>query len=734
MRPATQVAIIAISVCICSCTNDPYRPGESKKQTYFQSFGASPSKLDPASAYYSHEGRIIDQIYEPPFTYHYLKRPYALIPQTAEAIPKAVYYGKDGKRIANPDPLPKEVHRAEYTIHIKAGISYQNHPCFAKDDEGKPYYRNATLKDIREYDHPSEFEHQGTREVKASDYALQIRRLCDPRTDSPIYSTLKQYVLGMDKLHDAIANALEEERQRRKSLSGPNYNQQMDEKKRPVVLDLMSFEFPGVIVFNDSSFKIVLKKKYPQILYWMCMHFFGPVPQEALDFYGQAVMVEKQFVLNRCPVGSGPYYLKLYDPNRLMILERNPNYHQDHYPIEGAPGDLEAGLLADAGKRIPFIHQQVYRIEKEAIPHWHKFLQGYVDSSGVADDVFDQAIDIRPGDDPTLSDAMKGKNIRLATAVETTFYYVQFNMHDDVIGGYDEKKRKLRQAISIALDYGEYLDIFENGQGVVSQGPIPPGIFGYKSGEKGTNPFVCEWDSLSKRYVRKPIEHARKLMKEAGYPDGRGRDGKQLTLFFDHSSGGRPGFRSYFDWMRRKLDQIGVRFKERGTELGRFREKRRNGTWQISSSGWLADYPDPENFLFLFFGTNGLVKYGGVNTCNYESEQFDVLFRKLETMANSDQRQTLIDEAMRVLQRDCPAIWMYHPVAYSLHHEWYNNVKPHQMSYNTKKYLRIDPVLRTRKQAAWNRPIWWPVALLCVLALALAIPATITIRRRERGH
>jgi len=72
------------------CTNNPYRPGENAEPTYFGSFSTPPTKLDPTSAYYVHEGMLIDQIYEPPFTYHYLKRPYELMPQTAVEIPKPV--------------------------------------------------------------------------------------------------------------------------------------------------------------------------------------------------------------------------------------------------------------------------------------------------------------------------------------------------------------------------------------------------------------------------------------------------------------------------------------------------------------------------------------------------------------------------------------------------------------------------------------------------------------------
>jgi oligopeptide transport system substrate-binding protein len=310
---------------------------------------------------------------------------------------------------------------------------------------------------------------------------------------------------------------------------------------------------------------------------------------------------------------------------------------------------------------------------------------------------------------------------------------LSFNMMDDLVGGYSEEKRKLRQAVSIAMNYNEYIDIFSNGRGIMAQGPIPPGIFGYRAGEEGTNPYVDEWDPKRKKHVRKPIEVARKLLAEAGYPGGIGPDGNQLTIYYDHSGAGSTSFRATFTWMRAQVSRIGVRFEERGSDLSRFREKRAEGNWQMSSSGWLADYPDPENFLFLFYGPNSLVKVGGANTVNYESAEYDRLFTQMESMKNSPERMEIIKQLMDTIQKDAPAVWMTHPVDYGLYHEWYKNTKPHKMSANTKKFVRVEPELRVAAQAAWNKPITWPIYLIVALLLAGAIPAAVQIHRQEKG-
>ncbi|MBT7702394.1 MAG: peptide ABC transporter substrate-binding protein, partial [Verrucomicrobia bacterium] len=428
-----------------SCSNNPYRPGETAESTYFSTFATPPTKLDPTSAYYSHEGAIIDQIYEPPFTYHYLKRPYELIPLTATAIPPPVYLDADGAVLPETDATTERVKRVQYTINLRPDIRYQEHPCFALTPTGDSLYADAAASDIAPYDSPSRFPTQSSRPLMARDYALQIRRLADPRLASPIFSTIARYIEGMTELQEAYTTMLAEARDARRDAGGLTYNQEQDEKANPLVIDYMAPDFPGCVVLDDLTYRITLTTKYPQILYWMCMHFFGPVPQEAIDFYAIPAVAAAQFSLNRCPVGTGPYFLDTFRPNELIVLSQNPNYHPDFYPTDGAPGDEAAGLLADAGQRLPFIKQQVYRMEKEAIPSWNKFLQGYVDASGIASDVFDQAIEMAAGSDPTLSPAMDAKGMRLLTDIRTMLWWTAFNFKDDVVGGLAPERCKLRQ-------------------------------------------------------------------------------------------------------------------------------------------------------------------------------------------------------------------------------------------------------------------------------------------------
>ena len=107
--------------------------------------------------------------------------------------------------------------------------------------------------------------------------------------------------------------------------------------------------------------------------------------------------------------------------------------------------------MKDAGKRLPFIDKLVFKLEKEAIPRWNKFLQGYYDNSGITSDSFDQAVAMSDSGGVELTGEMKDKGIRLLTSVRPSSYYAGFNMTDNVVGGYGAAPAALRQAISIAL-------------------------------------------------------------------------------------------------------------------------------------------------------------------------------------------------------------------------------------------------------------------------------------------
>jgi ABC-type transport system substrate-binding protein len=700
-----RAAIVAGLSVLAACGdvwNDPYPADQRGANVLYSAFSERPKHLDPQVAYTEDEYTFISQIYEPPLQYHYLKRPYELIPATLVAMPKVTEYDAAG-RVLPPGSEAAKVARTVYELAIRPGIRYQPHPAF-----------NGRLPDasaIARASTAAELGPPSSRELVADDYIYSIKRLVHPRLHSPIGGMMAEHIVGLKELSEALAQGA---------------------KTTPGWIDLDAYPLSGVEKVDAHTFRIALKGKYPQFLYWLAMPFFAPVSRDVERFYAQPGMAEKNLTLDWHPVGTGPYMLTENNPNSRMVLTRNPNFHGEAYPTEGEPADREAGLLEDAGKPMPFIDRAVFTREKEAIPYWNKFLQGYYDASGISSDSFDQAVRVGSGGDVTLTDEMREKGIRLLTSVRASTYYMGFNMADPVVGGLDEKRRKLRQAISMAIDQEEFITIFMNGRGVAAMGPLPPGIFGFEEGREGLNTQLYDWDEKAGQPRRKGIAVARALLAEAGYPNGRHeKTGEPLVVNLD-TTGGGMGDKARLDWLTRQLARIDVQLVVRSTDFNRFQEKLRKGAQQIFYLGWNADYPDPENFFFLLYGKEATLKGGGENKSNYENPEFDRLFERTKNMDNTPARLALIRQMTRILQRDAPWSFGFFPKSYALGHVWLKNRKPNNIANNTLKYQRVDFATRQRLRDEWNSPVRWPLVALAALAVLIVGPAVIAWRRRER--
>jgi oligopeptide transport system substrate-binding protein len=714
-----------------ACTNNPYRPSEARQNIYYDTFSEEPKHLDPARAYSEDEYEFINQIYEPLLQYHYLLRPYALVPLTTTAVPEPTLYGQNGQRLPA-DAADADVAKVVYEITLRPDIQYQEHPSFARAADGSYRWHLPSGTPFPQIAHPDELPTKGSRTLRAEDYVYQIKRLAHPLIECPIYPLLANYIDGFAALRQTLEREIERVRTARRQAGGVFYNQEADERINPIYLDLRQYDLPGAQAIDDLTLRITLTKKYPQFVYWLAMPFFAPVPWEVDRFYTQSAAVQQNITIDRFPVGTGPFTLAVNQSNYHMVLRRNPNFHVEAYPTEGTAEDEAHGLLADRGKRLPFLQEAVYVLEKESVPRWNKFLQGYYDTSGISSDVFDQAVQFGATGNAELTSVLRAKGIRLVTEVTPSVSYYAFNMLDDVVGGYDGKQRKLRQALSIALNMEELIQIFMNGRGIAAQGPIPPGIFGYQEGKEGINPVVYDWDAERGMPQRKSLETAKRLLAEAGYPGGRDAAGKLLVIFFDTVASG-AGSKAPLDWMRKQFAAIGVQLQVRSTDYNQFRNKVLQGNFQLLRWGWNADYPDPENFLFLLYGPNAKATSQGENAANYDNPRFNDLFQRIENMPNSPERAALIRDMLAIAREDAPWIWGIYPVGYGLYQSWYDNAKPMFFGNNTLKYKAIDPEKRQQLRLAWNQPVTTPLWVALGLLVLGTIPATVTIYRRQRG-
>lgn len=714
---------------LAACNNNPLPSDSAATNTLFTGVVEnSPRHLDPTASYWSNDTPYTYQIYEPLYGYHYLKRPFQLVPKTAVEVVKPSYVDKDGKPL--PDDAPGEqIAESVYDVRIKPGVRFQPHPAFAKDAQGRyAYHTDHAMQpgELGDRRTPLDFEQTGTRELVADDFVYAIKRHATTRITTPIYGVFSEYVVGL-KEYGPLIKA--EDAKLRAGTDKANQD-------RPF-LDFRRWPLAGATAPEKHLLRIRIKGKYPQWNYWMQMTFMAPVPWEADAFYAQPGMAQAGLTLDTWPVGTGPYMMVEFVKDRRHTLKRNPNYRGEPYPCDGMPGDKEAGLLDDCGKTMPFIDTLVSTIEREAVPRRAKFTAGFYDVEVFErpDTGMDYRVAMQDSEDVRRDYLRKG--FRLAQSADVNSYFVGFNMLDPTIGNgatpeQKARNRKLRQAISIAMDYEEYSKIFPKKAGATAMGPLPAGIAGSREGTlEGVNPVTHK--VVDGQIVRRPIADAKKLMVEAGYPNGRdAATGRPLVLNYDFYAPPTPERKPEIDWVVRQFAKIDIQLEVRATENSQFQDKVRKGTYQVFWLGWNADYPDAENFMFLLYGPNGKTKFDGENTSNYANPEYDRLFSQLKTLDDGPEKQAVIDQLVGIARDDAPWTFGFFPYASAAVQSWVHNSKSAILIRDQGRYLRLDVAERVARQKEWNRPVWWPMIAAALAALALVAVALRTLKRRER--
>ena len=723
---AMAAAVCAASL-LAACNNSPYPAGAAKDNTLYLSFDErSPRYLDPTASYTAPESVYTYQITEPLYGYHYLKRPYTLIPRVAAAVVKPYYLDAQGRRLPEDAPAD-QIAQSVYDVPIRPGVLYAPSPAFAKDAQGHYRYHHLTAKELGDKRSPWQFEHQGTRELEAADFVYALKRHATTRIEAPIFGLFSEHVLGL-KAYGALIR--EENAKLLKGLpeSTPD---------KPF-LDFRKWPLEGAEAVDKHLLRVRIKGKYPQWSYWMSTTFMAPIPWEADLFYAQPGMAEHGLSWNQWPVGTGPYMMTTYEQDRRHVMSRNPNYRKDDfYPCEGMPDDGPAGRLADCGKPMPFIDKIVATLIKERVPRKEMFKQGYLDLPDLERGDWGVEFYADASDSAETDAFFRQRGFAFPRSTDPNNWYLGFNMLDPVIGKgrtpeEEERHRKLRQALSIAIDWEEgYGRIFKNRGGVTAYGPVPPGVFGSREAQPGFfNPVTHRL--VNGKVERRPLEDAKQLLTEAGYPDGRdAKTGQPLVLNYDFMRTVTPEVKAENDWLVKQFAKLGVQLDVRATDYNQFQEKVRQGKHQVFWWGWFADYPDAENFLFLLYGPNSKSLHEGENSANYESAEFDRLFKQVQVLDDGPQKQQVIDRMVQIAQQDAPWAFGYWAWTGQAYQHWVYNGKPSIVIRDPVRYYRIDPQERAQRQGEWNRPVWWPLLVLVVGFAAIVWMTRRSFRKRE---
>lgn len=665
------VGVFIVSTLV-ACSNNPYPEADSDRKILYRTMRGSPPKtLDPAVAYSVVDHLVTGAVYATLLDYDYLARPYRLIPGIAEEIPEEVAAG-DGTY--------------SLSFRLRPDLHYDDDPCFVLGTPG------AT-----------------SRPIRAADVAFQLMRIADPSVGSPVAAVFNR-VVGFEDFTERL--------QAMRGADPLFAAQRIDEQYRA------AGGIEGVVAHSDRDLEIVLADTFPQLAYWFAMEFTTPLPWEAVAYYDGE---EGRDVFSEHAVATGPFRITRYDKRTRIALRRNENWYGIRhpewrapaatYPTEGSEEDVAAGLLDPkyVGQPLPFLEGVEIVHEKESIPGFNKFLQGYYDYAEIIEETFDQVVA-----EGGLTPAMVDMGVHLSKEPDPAVYYIGFNMDDPVVGrDGGQRSRLLRQAMSLAIDSDEFIRLFFNDRGLPAESPLPPGIFGHEAG-------------LGNPYRKFDLKRARALLADAGYPRGIDPEtGRPLRIGFTTAyTSARAGLRYQFfvdSWRR-----IGIDVEISSSNYNQFQDVLRRGAYQTFFFGWGADYPDPENFLFLLYGELAKSKSGGSNSTNFDDPKYNELFLEMRNMANGPQRLAIIRQMLEILRVERPWIELFVPEEYVLSQGWLRNHRAFGMSIPMFRYLDIDAPVRAERRRAWNEPVEWPAWVLALVVVAVVAPGVLTFFRERQ--
>ena len=407
----------------------------------------------------------------------------------------------------------------------------------------------------------------------------------------------------------------------------------------------------GLVANDRYTLTVHLTKPHFQFTHVLATTYMAVIPREAVEKYGE------DFARN--PVGTGPFQLEKWIPGSKMIMIKNPKYHDQFYPKEGEPADKIKGNLRNAGEKLPFANKLTMNLQPERQPMWLNFMQGNLDHTIISKDNYSKVIE-----DGKVKEEYAKKGIDAYLQTRPDFTLIAFNMEHPVLG----KNKFLRQAIASALNVKKMLEKFYNGRGIVAQGPIPPGIQGYDPNYRKPFPY--------------DLEKAKKLMIDAGFPRGQG-----LTELNFELPGANTFSRQFGESIKYQLSLIGVPIKLVPNSWPQFEKKVKTKKADIILMAWLADYPDPENLLQLFYSKN---VSPGPNMSNFSKPAFDRLFEKAVVMPTGPERTRLFRKMVDIVNEEVPVAFQIHRIFHPAHHGWLKNYKPHPIILNRYKYYRVD--------------------------------------------
>src|SRR5690554_706142 len=358
---------------------------------------------------------------------------------------------------------------------------------------------------------------------------------------------------------------------------------------------------------NDSTLVIKLKQPFPAFLGLLSMRYCSVVPKEAVEFYGND--------FRKNPVGTGPFQLKMWEENVKLVLRRNPLYFER---------DKE-------GNKLPYLEAVAITFLPDKQSEFLLFAQGKLDFiSGLDSSYKDELLTTYGELQPKYQDLAY-----MITGPYLNTEYLGFYLEADTP---EIRNKALRQAVNYGFDREKMVKYLRNGMGIPAiHGFIPKGLPGYEEIEG---------------YTYQP-EKAKALIQQ--YKNETGNSNPKIVI------GTNSQYLDLCEFIQRELEKIGIGVTIDVMPPSTLRQMKSSGELDIFRGSWIADYPDAENYLSLFYSSN--FAPNGPNYMHFRNATYDSIYEKSLNISDIDERKLLYTKMDSILVEEAPVVPLFYDMA-----------------------------------------------------------------------
>lgn len=390
---------------------------------------------------------------------------------------------------------------------------------------------------------------------------------------------------------------------------------------------------------DDTTFQLKLVKPFHPILGVMSMQYCSVIPKEVVEKNG------KDF--RRHPCGTGPFEMVAWEEGQALVLKKNPDYFEKD----------------SSGKRLPYLDGIKVTFLQNKATEFLEFQQKRLDFVNEIDPSFKDEVLTKGG---TLRKEWQGK-IRLVKQPALTTEYLGFLCDSSlpIVTNSPLKDVRVRKAINYGFNRRKMILYIRNSMGIPAEsGFIPAAFPSFDS-------------SLVKGYHYDP-QRALELLKEAGYPNGEGLPPfKLLTV---------PLYADLASYIANELQQIGITINVEVVQKSLLLEQTAKSEALFFRGSWIADYPDAENFLSVFYGKNPAPP----NYTRYQNPRFDTLYEEALSEKNDSVRYKIYQQADQLVMKDAPIVPLWYDMVIWLVHPYVKNFIPNGLNLLDLRRVKLE--------------------------------------------